>query len=137
MTELSTTLAIAAAGMRAQSSRLRIISENVANANSTAETPGGNPYRRKMAVFRNEMDKATGTDLVRMDKTVDDPSDFRLVYDPGHPAADKQGYVKYPNVNTLVELMDMREASRSFEANLSVMENSRAMLTRTLELLKR
>ncbi len=137
MTQISSALAIAAAGMRAQSSRMRIISENVANANSTAQQADGDPYRRKIPVFQSELDKATGAQLVRMNKVSKSQAEFRTVYDPAHPASNEQGYVKYPNVNTLIELMDMREASRSFEANLSVIENTRAMMQRTVELLKR
>ncbi len=136
MSDMSAALKIAAAGMRAQSSRMRIIAENVANAGSTATGPDGQPYRRKIPVFTEELDRATGTHTVRMSKALPDPSDFRSVYDPGHPAADAKGFVKYPNVNSMVELMDMREAQRSFEANISVIENSRAMLSRTLELLR-
>ncbi|MBL1431469.1 MAG: flagellar basal body rod protein FlgC [Robiginitomaculum sp.] len=137
MSDINKAMAIAAAGMRAQSSRMRIISENVANANSTAKVPGGDPYARKTPVFSSIFDKEVGARLVRMSKAVESDAEFRTVYDPDHPAANEQGYVKYPNVNTMIELMDMREASRSFEANLSVIENSRAMLQRTLELLKR
>ncbi|PHR60880.1 MAG: flagellar basal body rod protein FlgC [Robiginitomaculum sp.] len=137
MTQISSALAIAAAGMRAQSSRMRIISENVANASSTAQQADGDPYRRKIPIFQSELDKATGAQLVRMNKVSESQAEFRTVYDPGHPAANEQGYVKYPNVNTLIELMDMREASRSFEANLSVIENTRAMMQRTVELLNR
>ena len=136
MTDMSSALQIAAAGMRAQSARMRIIAENVANADSTAKGPDGQPYRRKIPVFSEELDRANGTPLVHMRKTERDHSDYRMVFDPGHPAANAQGYVKYPNVNTLVELMDMRQAQRSFEANISVIENSRAMLARTLELLR-
>ncbi|MCF6292084.1 MAG: flagellar basal body rod protein FlgC [Robiginitomaculum sp.] len=137
MSDINKAMAIAAAGMRAQSSRMRIISENVANANSTAKVPGGDPYARKTPVFSSIFDKEVGARIVRMSKAVESGAEFRTVYDPDHPAANEQGYVKYPNVNTMIELMDMREASRSFEANLSVIENSRAMLQRTLELLKR
>jgi flagellar basal-body rod protein FlgC len=136
MSDMSAALKIAAAGMRAQSSRMRIIAENVANSGSTATGPDGQPYRRKIPVFTEELDRASGTNLVRMSKATPDPSDYRSVYDPGHPAADAKGFVKYPNVNSMVELMDMREAQRSFEANISVIENSRAMLARTLELLR-
>ncbi len=136
MTDMSSALKIAAAGMRAQSSRMRIIAENVANSGSTATGPDGQPYRRKIPVFTEELDRASGTQLVRMSKAASDPTAFRSVYDPGHPAADAKGFVKYPNVNSMVELMDMREAQRSFEANISVIENSRAMLSRTLELLR-
>ncbi|MBL4595273.1 MAG: flagellar basal body rod protein FlgC [Robiginitomaculum sp.] len=137
MNEISKAMAIAAAGMRAQSSRMRIISENVANAASSSTEPGGDPYRRKIPVFQSEMDKATGARLVRMTKAIDDKADFQLEYQPGHPAANAEGYIKLSNVNTMIEMMDMREAARSFEANLSVIENSRAMMQRTLELLKR
>ncbi|PHS21938.1 MAG: flagellar basal body rod protein FlgC [Robiginitomaculum sp.] len=136
MTDMSSALKIAAAGMRAQSARMRVIAENVANAGSTATGPDGQPYRRKVPIFTEELDRATGTRLVRMSKAMPDPSKFRSVYDPGHPAADAKGFVKYPNVNSMIEMMDMREAQRTFEANISVIENSRAMMSRTLELLR-
>jgi len=131
------TLQIAASGLRAQSGRMRIIAENVANANSTGQTPEENPYRRRIPIFEAELDRATGADMVRMTRARPDMSDFRIVYEPGHPAADDQGYVKYPNVQTLIELMDMREAQRSYEANLATMEGSRRMMERTLDLLRR
>jgi len=137
MSDISNAIIIASAGMRAQSSRMRIISENVANANSTSKEPGGDPYKRKIPVFSSILDKSTGAQIVRMDKAVSSSADFSIKHQPGHPAADADGYVKYSSINTLVEMMDMRQASRSFEANLSVIENSRAMLQRTLELLKR
>jgi flagellar basal-body rod protein FlgC len=130
-------MSIAASGLRAQSSRMRIIAENVANADSTATTPGGDPYRRQVPVFQAELDRATGEERVRMVRTTPDRSDFTMRYEPGHPAADDQGYVKYSNVNALIELMDLRAAQRSYEANLDVIENSRAMLSRTLDLLRR
>ena len=136
MTDMSTAMQIAAAGMQAQTARMRIIAENVANADSTAQGPDSQPYRRKVPVFTEELDRASGAKLVHMRKAEKDNSDFRMVYDPGHPAANAKGYVQYPNVNALVELMDMRQAQRSFEANISVIENSRAMLARTLELLR-
>ncbi len=137
MSDISKAIVIAAAGMRAQSSRMRIISENVANANSTAKEPGGIPYQRKTPVFSSILDKETGAQIVRMDRAISASSDFVMKHQPEHPAADADGYVKYSNVNRLVEMMDMRQAAKSFEANLSVIENSRAMLQRTLELLKR
>jgi len=130
-------LQIAAAGMRAQSARMRIIAENVANANATAQTPDGDPYQRQIPVFSNELDRAIGARMVRMSDVHMDESDFRLVHEPSHPAADAEGYVRYPNVNSLIELMDMRDAQRSYEANLSMMEGARTMLERTLELLRR
>ena len=137
MPKIEDAMAIAAAGLRAQSSRMRVIAENVANADSTATTPGGDPYRRRIPVFEAELDRQLGMQRVRMTETAPDSSDFSLQYEPGHPAADAQGYVKYSNVNALVELMDLRDAQRSYEANLNVIENSRMMLTRTLDLLRR
>lgn len=137
MPDLESALAIAASGLRAQSSRMRIIAENVANADSTATTPGGDPYRRQIPVFQQELDRATGLPRVEMSRTEPDTGDFEIRYEPGHPAADDQGYVKYSNVNSLVELMDLRSAQRAYEANLNVVENSRAMMTRTLDLLRR
>ncbi len=133
---LSDTLKIAAAGMKAQGDRLRIVAENVANAKSTARTPGGEPYRRKVVVFQNVLDKELGVETVKVAKRTYDMSEFNKKYDPTHPAADGKGYVLYPNVNTIVELMDMREARRGYESNLNVVEISKAMLTRTLDLLR-
>ena len=137
MSEPSDALAIAASGLRAQSARMRIIAENLANASSTAREPGGDPYRRQIPVFEAELDRQTGLELVRMDRVSADQSEFELVHEPGHPAANAEGYVKYPNVNTLIELMDMREAQRSYEANLNMVESSRAMMQRALDLLRR
>jgi len=137
MTDAADALSVAAAGLRAQSARMRIIAENIANANSTASTPGGDPYRRQMPVFEAELDRATGLETVRMNRATPDMSDFRLEYEPGHPAANDDGYVRYPNVQTLVELMDMREAQRSYEANLNMVESSKRMMERALDLLRR
>lgn len=128
-------MAAAATALRAQQSRMRVIAENIANAQSTALQPGGEPYRRRVPVFQaRELDGATGVALTQVR---DDPSDFRLEYDPQHPAANAEGYVLRPNVNTLIESMDMREAQRAYEANLNVIETARAMEQRTLDLLKR
>lgn len=135
--DLATSMAIVASGMRAQSDRMRVISENIANANSTSKTPDGNPYRRKIATMQSEFDRAMNATMVRPGQPVQDMTDFRLQYDPGNPAADKSGYVKLPNVNPLVEVMDMREAQRSYEADLTVMEASKAMMARTIDLLKK
>ena len=135
--DLSTAMAVAASGMRAQSSRMRTIAENIANANSTATSPGTDPYRRKIATMQSDFDRAMGATVVEAGKPVEDMSDFREQYDPGNPAADKQGYVKLPNINPLIEIMDMREAQRSYEADLSVMEASKTMMARTVDLLKR
>ena len=128
-------LAVAASALRAQQSRMRVIAENIANADSTARTPGGDPYRRQQPIFEtNRVDGASG---VRMAEVRPDPSDFKLEYDPQHPAANAQGYVKRPNVDTLLESMDMREAQRAYEANLNVIETARSMDSRILDLLKK
>jgi len=137
MSDLNAVLAVAATGLRAQSARMRVISENVANAGSTAQTPGGDPYRRQIPVFEAELDRATGLRTVHMTKTLPDTADFDVRFEPGHPAADEQGYVKYPNVNPLIEMMDLRSAQRAYEANLNMIESGRMMMTRTLDLLRR
>jgi flagellar basal-body rod protein FlgC len=137
MTDFSTSMAVAASGMRAQSERMRTISENIANANSTSPTPNGDPYRRKIATVKSEFDRELGATLVQSTKPINDTSDFRMQYDPGNPAADSKGYVKLPNVNSLVEIMDMRDAQRSYEADLTVMDASKQMLARTIDLLRR
>jgi flagellar basal-body rod protein FlgC len=134
--ELSKALAISARGMEAQTTRLRVIAENLANQDTTGSTPGEAPYRRKTVTFANQMDRELGAETVKVKKQGQDTSDFPLRYDPGHPAADQRGYVRTPNVNSFVEVMDMREAERSYNANLSVMQVSRGMLTRAIEMLK-
>ena len=134
--DLNTSMLLAASGMRAQSSRMRVIAENIANANSTSPTPTGDPYRRKVATITSAFDNQLGATMVEASKPQSDMSDFRQQYDPGNPAADKQGYVKLPNVNPLIEVMDMREAQRSYEANLNVVSATRRMIMRTLELLR-
>jgi flagellar basal-body rod protein FlgC len=135
--DLAASMAIVASGMRAQTDRMRVISENIANANSTSKTPDGEPYRRKIATMQSEFDRAMNATVVKPGEPVQDMSDFRLQYDPGNPAANKTGYVKLPNVNPLVEIMDMREAQRSYEADLTVMEASKSMMARTVDLLKK
>lgn len=128
-------MAVAASALKAQQSRMRVIAENIANAESTAPTAGGDPYRRQVPVFRAQtVNGATGVALAEVRP---DQGEFRLEYDPSHPAADEAGYVKRPNVDTLIEAMDMREAQRAYEANLSVIETARAMEMRTLDLLKK
>jgi len=134
--DLMDSLAISAAGMRVQGERLRVISENIANADSVSEVPGGNPYRRKTITFKNELDRQSGLDLVKVQKVGLDPSEFTRKYDPNNPAADKTGYVKLPNVNALIEMGDMREAQRSYEANLKVVDVARGMLQRTIDILR-
>ena len=130
------TMAIAASGLRAQAGRMRVISENIANADSTPARPGDEPYRRKVPSFRSEIDRALDVQLVQLDKVTTDNSDFRMKYEPGHPAADKNGNVKYPNVNPLLEMTDMRDAQRSYEANINVISATRRMIQRTIDILK-
>ncbi|MCC9624098.1 flagellar basal body rod protein FlgC [Thalassospira sp. MA62] len=134
--ELYKAFTISAAGMRAQGTRLRIAAENVANADSLGTRPGEDPYRRKLLTFKNVMDREIGVETVRVNKVMKDRSDFGMKYEPSHPAANDQGYVQTPNVETLVEMMDMREAQRSYEANLNVIQSSRTMLLRTLDVLQ-
>jgi flagellar basal-body rod protein FlgC len=128
-------MSVAASAMRAQQARMRIIAENLANANSTSRTAGGDPYRRQVPVF--EPRAVDGGEGVRMSRVEPDRRDFRTTYDPGHPAADPQGYVKLPNVDSLIEALDMKDAQRAYEANLNVIETARAMEMRTLDLLKK
>jgi flagellar basal-body rod protein FlgC len=129
------TMSVAASALKAQQARMRVIAENLANADSTARTPGGDPYRRQIPVFAAT--QVDGGDGVRMSKVENDPTAFKTAYEPGHPGADANGYVKLPNVDGLIEAMDMRQAQRAYEANLNVIETSRAMQMRTLDLLKR
>lgn len=136
MDDLLKTLRISSAAMKAQGTRLRVISENIANADSLAQEPGRSPYRRKIVTFKNELDRSIGIRTVSIDKIKTDKSDFEKRFDPNHPAADADGYVLIPNVNTLIEMMDMREAQRSYEANLSVIKSSKAMLQGTIDLLR-
>jgi flagellar basal-body rod protein FlgC len=129
-------IAIAASGLRAQAGRIRVISENIANSDSTAQGAGTDPYRRKIPTFRSEVDRTLDARVIAMGRVRTDPGDFRLKYEPGHPAADANGNVRYPNVNPLIEMTDMREAQRSYEANINVIGATRRMIQRTLEILK-
>jgi flagellar basal-body rod protein FlgC len=129
-------IAIAASGLRAQAGRMRIISENIANADSTAPVQGADPYRRKIPTFRTEVDRALEAQVVALGRVRPDQTEFRLKHEPGHPAADANGNVKYPNVNSLIEMTDLREAQRSYEANINVITASRRMIQRTIEILK-
>ncbi|MBM3555181.1 MAG: flagellar basal body rod protein FlgC [Alphaproteobacteria bacterium] len=136
MVELIKASKISASGLKAQAERLRVISENLANAGSTAKVQGQDPYRRKLVTFANELDRALGARTVKVRQVTQDKSEFIKRFDPGHPAADKDGYVLTPNVNPLIELADLREAQRSYEANLSAIEISKSMVQRTVELLR-
>jgi flagellar basal-body rod protein FlgC len=129
-------IAIAASGLRAQAGRMRVISENIANADSTAQQPGSDPFRRRIPTFRTEVDRALDARMVALGKLRPDPSEFRFKHEPGHPSADANGNVKYPNVNPLVEMTDMREAQRSYEANINVIGATRRMIQRTIDILK-
>jgi flagellar basal-body rod protein FlgC len=129
-------LAIAASGLRAQAGRMRVISENVANSDSTAQTPGGDPYRRRIPTFQAEFDRSLNAKVVALGPVRTDQSNFRVKYEPGNPAADAQGNVKYPNVNPLIEMTDMRDAQRSYEANVNVISATRSMIQRTLDILR-
>lgn len=132
---LMDSMLISASGMKAQGTRLRVISENVANADSGPQYEGGAPYRRKLVTFENELDRKLGAKLVEVGQVKVDPSQFKIVYEPHHPYADENGYVLKPNVNPLVEMMDMREAHRSYEANINVMDTARSMLQQTVQML--
>ncbi len=129
-------LTIAASGLRAQMGRMRIITENIANADSLATTPGGDPYRRRIVTFSSELDRSIGADVVKLGRVQPDNSDFLVRHEPGNPAANAQGNVKYPNVNTLVELTDLRDAQRSYEANLNIVTATRKMMQLTIDMLK-
>ncbi len=129
-------LQVAASGIEAQSRRMLVVSENLANQHSTGNTPGADPYTRKTVSFASELDDTLGAHLVRIDRVELDQAPFRLEHDPGHPAADEDGYVKMPNVDLMVELADMREANRSYEANLQVVKQARSLINMTLDLLR-
>ncbi|HEY6432781.1 MAG TPA: flagellar basal body rod protein FlgC [Acetobacteraceae bacterium] len=134
--ELSKALTISASGMEVQTTRLRVIAENLANQSTTGSSPGADAYRRKTITFEDSVDQASGTEAVAVQNIGQDMSDLPLRYDPGNPAANTDGYVKLPNVNSLVEMMDMRDAERSYQANLAVMQTTRNMLNRAIDLLK-
>lgn len=133
---LKTSVQVSASGLRAQSLRMRVIAENLANADSVARTPGGDPYRRRVATFKAEVDRATGGTGVNVQSIQTDKSAFQRVYQPGNPAADAKGYVLMPNVNRLIETADMKAAQRSYEANLNAIEAAKSLTMRTIDLLK-
>jgi len=133
--DLTKILHTSAAGMHAQGERMRIVAENLANAGSAANTPDAEPYRRKLITFSNELDRELGVQLVEVAKVTFDKSEFGRKYDPGHPGANESGYVLTPNVNSLIEMTDMREAQRGYEANLSIISVAKDMLKRTIDIL--
>ncbi|WP_321391652.1 flagellar basal body rod protein FlgC [Emcibacter sp.] len=134
--DLSKSMMISAAGMKAQTVRMRVISENLANANSVANAPGEDPYRRKVITFVNELNRELGVQEVKVNDVKFDQSDFGLEFEPGHPAADENGYIRTPNVNSLVEAIDMKQAQRSYDANLNAIDVSKNMIMRTIDLLR-
>jgi flagellar basal-body rod protein FlgC len=130
------TISVAASGLKVQNGRMRVIAENIANADSTGDKPGADPYRRKLPTFGRRFDKELEAHVVELGRVRADQTPFRTKYDPGHPAADQSGEVKLPNVNAVIETMDMREAQRSYEANLNLITATRRMIARTLEILR-
>ncbi|RXR28370.1 flagellar basal body rod protein FlgC [Sphingobium fluviale] len=134
--DLESSVQVSASGLRAQSLRMRVIAENLANADSVATNPGGQPYRRRVPTFRAEVDKASGAREVSVPAIKGDKSAFPRVYQPGNPAADAKGYVLMPNVNSLTEAADMKAAQRGYEANLNAIEAARTLTMRTIDLLK-
>jgi flagellar basal-body rod protein FlgC len=134
--DLFKTLRISAAGLKAEGERMRVVAENLANADTISDQPGGDPYRRKLVTFKNALDRVLGTNLVKTNGIVADKTDFQRKFDPGNPAADANGFVLTSNVKPLIEMMDLREAQRSYEANLSVVDASRTMLLRTIDVLR-
>ena len=136
MSDFMSSLKIAASGLHAQNARMRVIAENIANADSAGKTPEEEPYRRRIPTFKAVMDEEAGGQVPQIGRLSYDQSDFNMRFEPGHPAADEKGYVRYPNVNPMVEMTDMREAQRSYEANINVIGATRRMIQRTLEILK-
>jgi flagellar basal-body rod protein FlgC len=134
--DLNSSMQLAFSGMTAQGQRLKVIAENLANTDSTARTPGGEPYRRKVVTFRAVLDRTLGADTVAVGRPVTVSGKLERKYDPGNPAADADGYVQMPNVNPVIELMDMRDAQQSYQANLSVIDAAKSMISHTLDLLR-
>ena len=137
MSDFMSSLKIAASGLHAQNARMRVIAENIANADSAGKTPEEEPYRRRIPTFKAVMDDEAGGQVPQIGRLAYDQSDFNMRYEPGHPAADEKGYVRYPNVNSLIETMDMREAQRTYEANLNVVTVTRQMLGSTINIISR
>ncbi|TAE33295.1 MAG: flagellar basal body rod protein FlgC [Alphaproteobacteria bacterium] len=136
MVDLVNSMYIAASGMKAQSDRLRVVAQNMANVDTTGELPGSRPYARKVLSFKNHLDRDMDADMVEVNKYGVDKTPFPRKFDPGHPASDNDGYVLMPNVNPVIEMVDMKEARRAYEANLNMVEVSKSMLMRTVDLLR-
>ena len=136
MDPLSPISLISGSGMRVQAERMRVIAENVANADVTGTTPGADPYRRKAITFGQVVDRASGVELVQVQQVGRDMSDFPVRHDPAHPAADEAGFVKRSNVSSIIEMSNMREATRSYEANMAMFEAGRSMRSQLLDMLR-
>jgi flagellar basal-body rod protein FlgC len=135
--DMLSAMKVSAMGMKVQGARIRLISENIANADTTGDAPGKSPYRRQTISFKNELDRDLGFNMVKVNSIDQDTkTPFGVEYNPDHPAADEKGYVQTPNVNMMIEIMDAKEAQRSYQANLGMIEQSRAMLLRTVDLLR-
>ncbi|MBL4907998.1 MAG: flagellar basal body rod protein FlgC [Sneathiella sp.] len=134
--DLLKSMIVSASGMKAQGERMRVISENLANKDSVGRTADEDPYRRKMVTFKNALDRETNARKVEVDRVIEDRSEFGLKYDPSHPAANEDGYVKIPNVNALIEIMDMKETQRSYQANLGAIDAAKKMIMQTLDILR-
>lgn len=136
MVDLSNSMYIAGSGLQAQGERMKIIAQNIANVDSVSQNADEDPYARKVIAFKNVLDKELQAEMVKVHKVGTDEAPFGKRYEPGHPAADAEGYVKYPNVNVMVEMMDMREAQRSYEANVQMIDVTKQMMTNTLSILR-
>lgn len=136
MDPLSAAIKVSASGLGAERTRLRIVSENIANANSTSNVPGGDPYQRKLVTFASQLDRANNASEVEVQSITKDGSDFPIEYDPSNPAADEKGFVKLPNVNVLLEMADMREANRAYQANLQTFKQARELISMTIDLMR-
>lgn len=134
--DLQNAMLISSQGMRAQGTRMKVISENMANSQVVGNTPDEDPYQRQIVTFKTQLDRATGARVVQVNRVIKDDSEFPLEYSPSHPGANADGYIRKPNVNSLVEVMDMREAQRSYEANINMVELSRGMLMKTIDMLR-
>lgn len=135
MNNIMDAMQMSGAGMKVQGDRIRVISQNIANADTAANTPNATPYQRKTVVFKNELDRASGVEKVKVERIIEDKGEFKLKFQPSHPGADENGYIRLPNINTLIESMDMKEAQRSYEANLGMITISKGMLGKTIDLI--
>lgn len=136
MDNLVSSIRASGSGLATQSARIRVVSENIANANSTSRTAGGDPYQRKTISFMEALEKETGANIVIVNDISRDKTDYPIEFDPANPAADENGNVKLPNVNAIIEMADMREANRSYEANIQVIKQARDLISMTIDLMR-